>query len=78
MYDKVNDAHAWEFIWVFYVDCSDQVTHSAYMLLMKTKHFVVTTREKPFHMGTITVASTYKQCLFIRKVSDFLYHPKTQ
>lgn len=24
-YDKINDARAWEFIWVFYVDCSDQL-----------------------------------------------------
>lgn len=62
-YDKIDDLHAWEFIWVFYVDCPDQVACSAYILFMENKDFVVTTREKPFNMGTTTVASTYKQCL---------------
>lgn len=76
-YDKINYSNAWEFIWVFYMNCPDQVTCSAYTLFMKNEDFVVTTREKPFNVGTI-VASTYKHCWFLRKVSDFLNHPNPQ
>lgn len=60
------------------MDCPDQVACSAYMVFMKGKDFVVTSREKPFSMGTAIVASTYEQCSFIRKVSDFLFHPNPQ
>lgn len=60
------------------MDCPDQVTCSAYMIFMKSEDFVVTSREKPFSMRTAIVANNYKQCFFIRKVSDFLFHPNPQ